>query len=132
MASILHNRESVTQGDSLTMIVYGIGILPLIKNLKQEIPDVKHPWYTDGTGALGTLSILQIYFDSLARQGPGPGYHPKPTKSVLIVHPENIKKRKEFAACLGFKVCTGARYLGGFIGDDESKCNWLRECKLTW
>ena len=25
------------------MIVYGIGILPLIKNLKQEIPDITHP-----------------------------------------------------------------------------------------
>ena len=26
----------------------------------------------------------------------------------------------------------GARYLGGYIGDDKSKQNWLRERTLTW
>ena len=26
----------------------------------------------------------------------------------------------------------GARYLGGYIGDDESKSDWLRERTLTW
>ena len=37
-----------------------------------------------------------------------------------------------FGARHGFRVCTGARYLGGYIGDDESKRNWLRERTLTW
>ena len=32
----------------------------------------------------------------------------------------------------GFKVCTGACYLGGYIEDSKSKRNWLRECMLTW
>ena len=31
-----------------------------------------------------------------------------------------------------FSVCTDAHYLGGYIGDDESKYNWLRERTLTW
>ena len=26
----------------------------------------------------------------------------------------------------------GARYLGGYIGDDESKRDWLRERTLMW
>ena len=30
------------------------------------------------------------------------------------------------------KVCTGARYLGGYIRNDESKHDWLRERTLTW
>ena len=38
-ASILHSREGVTQGGPLAMIVYGVGTLPLINNLKWEIPD---------------------------------------------------------------------------------------------
>ena len=46
MAIILHSKEGVTQGYPLVMMAYGIGILTLIKNLKREIPDVKHPWYT--------------------------------------------------------------------------------------
>ena len=38
--SFLHSKEGVTQGDPLSMIAYRICILPLIKNLKREIPDV--------------------------------------------------------------------------------------------
>ena len=37
------------------MISYGIGILSLIKNLKQEIPDVTQPCYIDDSGSLGTF-----------------------------------------------------------------------------
>ena len=81
----------MTQGGPLEMIAYGIGILPLIHNLKREIPDVTHPLYADDAGALGTFVRLDTYFDSLTRQGPGRGYHPEPTKSVLIVRPENLE-----------------------------------------
>ena len=68
----------------------------------------------------------------LTRQGPGRGYYPKPSKSVLIVHTENIEAGKEFRSRHGFKVCTDARYLGGYIRDDKSKSDWLRERTLTW
>ena len=78
------------------MIAYGIGILPLIKNLKQEIPDVTQTWYADYAGALGTFSRIETYFDLLTRQGLGRGYYPKPYKSVLISHPENLEAVKEF------------------------------------
>ena len=37
-----------------------------------------------------------------------------------------------FGARHRFRVCTGARYLGGYIGDDKSKRDWLRERTLTW
>ena len=56
--SILHSREGMTQGDRLTMIVYRIGILPLIKNLKREIPDVTQTWYADDARDLGTFTRL--------------------------------------------------------------------------
>ena len=34
-------------------------------------------------------------------------------KSVLIMHPENIEARKDFDGHHGFKVRTGAHYIGG-------------------
>ena len=103
------------------MIAYGIGILPLIKNLKREIPDVTQPWYVDNTKALGMFARLETYFDLLTCQGPGWGYHPEPSKSVLIVHPDNLKAGKVFGRRHGFKVCMGTRYLGGCIWDNKSK-----------
>ena len=114
------------------MIEYGIGILPLIKNLKREVPDVTHPWYADNAGALGTFSRIETYFDSLTRQGPGCGYYTKLSKSILIVHLENPESGKEFGERHGFKVCTDARYLGVYIRDDDSIRDWLRERTLVW
>ena len=99
------------------MIAYGIGIIPLIKNIKREIPDITQPWYADDDRALGIFSIIETYFDSLTCQGPGRGYHPNPTKSVLIVLPENLEAGKVLRARHTFRVCTGAQYLGGYIGD---------------
>ena len=74
MASFLHSKEEVTQGDTLAMIAYSIGILLLINNLKQDIPDATQPWYADDAGALGRFEIIETYFNSLTRQGPGRGY----------------------------------------------------------
>ena len=48
------------------------------------------------------------------------------------MHPDNLKAVKRFGLCHGFKVCTGARYLSGFIGDDESKRDCLKVCTNTW
>ena len=80
-------REGVTQGDPLAMITYGIKILPLIKNLKQEIPDVTYPWYADYAGVLGMFVILETYFDLLTCQVSGGGFQPETSKIILIVRP---------------------------------------------
>ena len=125
-ASFIHSKEGVTHRDPLAMIVYGIGILPLINNLKREIPDVTQPCYADNSGALGTFVILETCFDLLTCQGLVQGYYTKPSKSVPIVHLENLEAGKLFGACHGFKMFTGARYLGVYIRDDESKRDWLR------
>ena len=77
MTIFLHSREGVTQGEPLPMIAYVIGILPLIKHLKQEIPDVTQPWYFDDARALGTFERIETSFNYLIHQGPGRGYHPK-------------------------------------------------------
>ena len=54
------------------------------------------------------------------------GYYPDLTKSMLIVHPENIEAGKRFGVSYKLKVFKGARYLGGYIGDDKSKHNWIK------
>ena len=37
----------MTQGDSLAMIVYGIGVLPIIREIRDARPRVTQPWYAD-------------------------------------------------------------------------------------
>ena len=48
------------------------------------------------------------------------------------MHTENLKVGKLFGSLHGFKVCMGARYLGGYIKDDEYKHDWLKNSAETW
>ena len=74
--SIMHIREGVEQGEPLAMAAYGLGILPLIKNLKGSHPDATKPWYSDNTGALGRFLIIEDYFNYLTQVGLYCGYFP--------------------------------------------------------
>ena len=55
------------------MTEYRISILPLINNLKREIPDVTQPLYADNAVGLGTFAKIETYFNLLTGQGPGCG-----------------------------------------------------------
>ena len=72
------------------MFDYSVGILTLIMNLKARFYGVNQPWWSENSGALGTFARVEAYFSPLELHGPGRGYYPKPSKIVLIVHPENI------------------------------------------
>ena len=122
----MHSREVVIQGNPLAVIVYTIGILSLIKKLKMEFPGVTHPWYAEDSIVLGIFARFEAYFHWLKVHGPGQGHYPEPSKSVMIVHPNNPESRNLFGLCCGFKVCMGTPYLGGYIGDNDSKCKWMK------
>ena len=48
------------------------------------------------------------------------------------MQPDNLDAGKEFGSCHRCKVCTCPHYLGGYIGDDESKSNGPIDRILTW
>ena len=54
----LHRKEGVTQGDPLAMIAYGIGVLPLIRELQDAHLRVTQTWYVDDAGAGGTFQHI--------------------------------------------------------------------------
>ena len=58
----MQSTEGMTQGDSLFMFAYIIAILPLIKPLKVEFPDVTQSWYADDAGAFGMFRKNQVIF----------------------------------------------------------------------
>eukprot|EP00978_Attheya_sp_CCMP212_P044080 scaffold299795_cov75-Attheya_sp.AAC.2 len=44
----------------------------------------------------------------------------------------NLERAKIEFADLGFKVVTGARYLGGFIGSQAMQTEWIAEKVVEW
>ena len=48
------------------------------------------------------------------------------------MNPDNLEAGKIFGARNVFKVCTGACYLGGYIGDEKFKGEWLKGCTDKW
>jgi hypothetical protein len=126
------SRQGVTQGDPLAMDGYALGILPLTRRLQREFPHVDHSWYADDAAGGGTFHHLRDAFHRLKECGPQYGYHPEPTKSILIVSQRNLEKATAFFAGSGFRVCTGERYLGGFIGETQERDKWLKGKTDAW
>ena len=50
----------------------------------------------------------------------------------MILNTDNLEARKLFGSRHEYKVCKGARYLGSYIRDDDSKRDWLKKCTETW
>ena len=48
------------------------------------------------------------------------------------MHPDNLGLGELFGAHHGFKVCTGTRYLGSYIGNDESKGDLFKKQTEKW
>ena len=74
----LHSKEGVTQGDPLAMIAYGIGVLPLIRELRGAYPRITQPWYADDAGEGGAFIDVQEHFQDLQARGLAWGYSPGP------------------------------------------------------
>ena len=109
----LHIKEGLTQGDPIAMIAYGIGVLPLIRELQGSHPRITQPWYADDAGAGGKFSHILEHIQDLQARGLARGYYPEPTKIILVVDPGNVSREEEFFRGMGIRVVTGHRYLGG-------------------
>ena len=44
------------------MIAYGIGVLPLIRKLREAHPRVAQPWYADDAEVGGMFKDMQAHF----------------------------------------------------------------------
>ena len=127
-----HSKEGVTQGDPLSMITYGIGVLPLIRELWDAHPRISQPWYSDDAGAGGSFRNILVHFKDLQVRGPPWRYSPEPTESILVVALRNVARSEEFFRGMGMKVVDGRRYLGGFISDRDAETTWLDKKVQGW
>eukprot|EP00534_Pseudo-nitzschia_fraudulenta_P001034 CAMPEP_0201119006 /NCGR_PEP_ID=MMETSP0850-20130426/3183_1 /ASSEMBLY_ACC=CAM_ASM_000622 /TAXON_ID=183588 /ORGANISM="Pseudo-nitzschia fraudulenta, Strain WWA7" /LENGTH=295 /DNA_ID=CAMNT_0047384539 /DNA_START=18 /DNA_END=901 /DNA_ORIENTATION=+ len=130
--SILLSREGVTQGDPLSMVLYGLSLVPLAETLRRSHPDVIQPWYADDAAMHGTVSQIASTMRQLLALGPARGYFPEPAKSIFLGRPETSVRAREVLEEFNFKFLDGHRYIGGFIGTDEARDAWLAPQIQQW
>ena len=134
MSESIQSMEGVTQGCPFAMVGYGLLVLPLIRQLQREFPNVASPWYADDAMAAGALADVMAYFHRLCELGPSYGYFPEESKSILVVKARDTAAAEEFKAetKAKVKVTNGHRYLGGFVGDRDMEEAWIREQVAAW
>ena len=95
-------------------------------------PCVTQPWYADDLGVGGKFKHILAHLWGLQARGPPRGYYPEPTKSILVVAPQNVGQAEEFFWGMGIQVVMVHQYLGGFIGDREAENRWLADKITGW
>lgn len=126
----LSSMEGVTQGDPLSMVLYGIGLLPLVHTVKGM--GGRQCWYADDSALAGTFGEIGRWMDALEEKGPSYRYFPEPSKSILLVHPMHREKAENVFRERKFKVRSGHRYLGGFVGEQDDELAYYGDKIAEW
>ena len=78
------SKEGVTQGDPLSMILYGITLTPLAEELRMVDPGLLSPFYADDAAFDGSARRSAQLLNLLMKRGPYRGYFPELAKSLFI------------------------------------------------
>lgn len=130
----LLSQTGVAQGCPLSMFLYGLTLVPLIKKLQHLHPNCTQIFFADDGNAGGTWAQLRQYWSSLCKLGPQYGYFPNSTKTKLLVPEQSLQNAQSYLRLhrLQFQLKTGNRFLGGFIGNEAQFPEWLKEKTDTW
>jgi hypothetical protein len=131
-ALVLAGREGVTQGDPLSMVLYGLALTPLSEDLRAAAPEILQPWSADDRAMEGPAAGVARVMRLLNRRGPDRGYYPEPAKSIAICSPAQQAAAREILAEFDFRYEAGSRYVGGFIGTDGALDQWLQPQIAKW
>ena len=114
------------------MIGFGLSTLPLIKTLGVELGDAYQSWYADDAGIGGNFKLIRLFYERLVELGSPLGYTPEASKRKLITCDKNMKRAEEYFADMKFQIYMGHRYLGGFLGCDEDRQDWVLKKVKEW
>ena len=76
--------EGVTQGGPLSMVLYGITLVPLVEELQAADPGLLSPFYADDAVFDGLARRSSQLLKLLIKRGTDQGYFPEPAKSLFI------------------------------------------------
>ena len=72
--SVILSEEGITQGDPLSMILYGLALAPLGKEIRDAVPGAMQAWYADDCAMGGKTGPAAEAMTLLERLGPARGY----------------------------------------------------------
>ena len=129
------SKEGVTQGDFLSVVLYGITLAPLVEELRAADPGLLSPFYADDTAFDGSAQRSAQLLKLLIRKGPEWGYSPEPAKYLFILDTlgQEEAAKQEFAKeGLTLNFVSGSRYLGAYLGPQAELEVWVKPQVDAW
>ena len=112
------------------MSFYALATLPLINRLPTS---VKQVWYADDATAIGTISDLRTWWESLACLGPSYGYFPNAAKTWLLTKPDYLTQAKSVFADTKVNItCDGRPHLGAALGTPAYIDEFVKDKVDNW
>ena len=87
------SQEGNIQDCPLAMLIYAIGVFPLISRLKDPVRH-KQNWYADDSACAGSLLCIREWLLQLLEIDPSYGYFAEPSKSVIVVKEQHLEETK--------------------------------------
>ena len=130
----ISSAEGTTQGYPIAVPLYAVAIAPLLQMIKSDYAqDVRHVAFADDLCGAGKLVQLRSWWDNIVVHGPHLCYYPRADKSRLIVKPQLEERAKKISAATDVRISTnGHKYLGGYIGSEEGKAEYVRSLVTRW
>jgi hypothetical protein len=129
--TVLFSQEGIVQGDPMSMFIYAIATLPLIRELEDN-SSYTQIWYADDSSAAGHLQNIYLWFKKLLRIGPYYGYIPEPRKCCLVTHHSSTSQAQSLFNDLGVTISSSGRFLGGVIGEISGVSDFISLKVSEW
>ena len=128
----LKSSEGTTQGDPLSMSIYGISLIPLMLALLNT-SNTKQCWLADDASGAESIKDVLIWWQSLEKMRPTFGCHPNTLKCWLIVKPNKYEEAMEAFQNTGINVTTkGRRHLGTALGSSDFLEDYVSKKAEQW
>ena len=129
------SREGVTQGDPLSMVSYGITLVPISEELRAGDPGLLSPFHVDDAAFNGLAKRSANLLKLLMNRRTDRGYFPEPAKSIFISDTpgqEEAAKREFSVEGLDLNFTSGSMYIGAYLGDRDQLEAWVKPQVEAW
>ena len=116
------------------MNAYAVGTLPLVHDTRAEIPQALQPWFSDNPGGAGKAKLNAECMEYFVIHGPQVGYYLEQKKSWYICKAKDEEFTMQVFDEKGLTIqySRERKYPEGFIGNSDSKEDWLHEKLADW